>query len=277
MTRYSPPVLEEFAKAGIIEDVIKAGQKASDGVDWKDPDGNVLASINPPPNDSSFVVTLSQPELGAILLTKLLDTGNAEVVFNESLTRTEQDDDGVTYWTKKEAGSEEVERQCQYLIGADGGRSTVRRNLGIKLEGFTFETLQFVAVNFQYPLSELGWKSRTSIVDPEDWGIVVRRGNGRSWRFVTGVRVPKVDNNTVLDEGTIQTVKNRLARILPGDTSKLQYEGMAPYLVHQRCASRYREGRVMLAGDAAHVSHRIYVAEDETFLTRVSSTTLSEA
>jgi hypothetical protein len=112
------------------------------------------------------------------------------------------------------------------LIGADGGRSSVRHGLGIGLGGFTFESLQFVAVNFQYHLHELGWKAANYIVDPVDWGIVVKRGKGTSWRFATGV-TSDGERRYSLDEATIQVIKDRLSRILPGDTTKIQYEDMA--------------------------------------------------
>ncbi|KAM0124003.1 hypothetical protein ACHAO1_011165 [Botrytis cinerea] len=252
---YFPPTLEEFAKAGIIQDVIEAGDVVSDGCAWRNSKGDVLASIAPPSDDKSFAAVLSQPELGAILLKKLLETGNAEVRFNESLMRLEQNDDAVTYWTVGKASAEEVEHQCQYLVGADGGRSKVRRTVGIEFEGFTFDNLQFVAVNFQYPVSELGWKKANYIVDPVDWGVVIKRGKGSRWRFATGFR--KAENLTVLDKTTIQAVKDRLGRLLPGDTSQIQYEGMAPYLVHHRCASRFQKRRVLLAGDAAHLNNPI--------------------
>lgn len=160
------------------------------------------------------------------------------------------------------------------FIGADGERSTVRRGLGIELQGFTFDTIQFEAVNFQYPRSKQGWKKATYIVDPVDWGNVVKRGKGNSWRFATGVR--KVDDLAELDDDTVQVVKERLARILPGDTSEIEYESLAPYKVHQRCASRFIEGRVLLAGDAAHVSVEL-LKTDESRLTFDSSAIQSEA
>ncbi|KAL2782359.1 FAD binding domain-containing protein [Aspergillus keveii] len=250
---YFPPVLEEFEKAGIIQDVIDAGDKISDGCDWRDANGTHLAGITPPPNDTSFAVCLSQPELADILLGKLREISTAEIFFNQPFRRLEQHDGHVTYWTESPDGGPEIERTCQYLIGADGGRSSVRRGLGIGLEGFTFESLQFVAVNFQYPLRELGWKAANYIVDPVDWGIVVKRGKGTSWRFATGM-TSDGERKYSLDEATIQVIKDRLGRILPGDTTKIQYEDMAPYVVHQRCATRFREGNVLLAGDAAHLN-----------------------
>ncbi|KAH8591631.1 FAD binding domain-containing protein [Bisporella sp. PMI_857] len=254
---YFPPVLEEFAKAGIVQDVINAGEKNAGGCDWKDPRGTLLAGINPPPNDPGFAVCLSQPELGEILLKNLLATGHAEILFNETFQRLEQDGEGVTYWTKNLQNDQETARKCRYLIGADGGRSTVRRSLGIEFQGITFDSLQFVAVNFQYPLRDFGWKAATFIVDPIDWGIVVKRGKGTSWRFATGVQKPNTEKLNTLDDVTIQLVKDRLSRIIPGDTSKIEYEALAPYTVHQRCATDFRKGRVLLAGDAAHVNNPV--------------------
>lgn len=275
---YFPPVLEEFAKAGILDDIIAAGEKNADGCDWRTADGAFIAGIDPPPNDPSFAVCLAQPELGEILMQKLLATQNAKVFFNESFQRSEQHSGSVMFWTKQ--GDHEAEHTCQYLIGADGGRSSVRHSLAIRLEGYTFERLQFVAVNFQYTLRGHGWKAANFIVDPVDWGIVVKRGKGNSWRFATGIQTDSHIKDPI-DEATIDLVKKRLCRILPGDTSKIQYEAMAPYVVHQRCASRFRDGNVLLAGDAAHVCLQLKSRHSNqngwVLITSHSSTILSVA
>jgi 2-polyprenyl-6-methoxyphenol hydroxylase-like FAD-dependent oxidoreductase len=235
--------------------VITAGEKRADGCDWRTADGTIIAGIDPPPNDPTFVVCLSQPELCEILRKRLLETGNAKIHFNQEFQRLEQRGEFVVFWVKQ--GNDVTEHTCRFLIGADGGRSSVRRSLGIHLEGYTFERLQFIAVNFQYNLRESGWKAANFIVDPVDWGIVVKRGKGTSWRFATGIQTDTQTKNT-LDEATIDVVKKRLSRILPGNTSEVQYEAMAPYVVHQRCASRFQDGNVLLAGDAAHVCFPVY-------------------
>lgn len=250
---YFPSVMEEFEKAGILQDVIAAGD-STDGVDWKDPDGNVLCGLNPPPNAPVSGAFLGQPEVCEIISKKLLSTGNAKIYFNHAFERLEQQEDIVTYWVHDQTNDKELELKCKYLVGADGGRSAVRHGLGVELEGYTWESLQFVAVNFQYPLSELGWKKVTFVVDPLNWAIIVKRGKGNLWRMATGVRKPNIDRQATLEDETAQIVKDRLCQLLPGDTNQIQYEAMAPYTIHQRCASRYRNGRVLLAGDAAHVS-----------------------
>lgn len=256
LRRYFPAVLEEFSKAGILEAVIAAGEKNRDGCDWRDKNGKIITGIDPPPEDPHYAVMLSQPEFCQVVLDILLKTCNAEVHFNHTLQSLQQRDGFVEYCVENKAGNHQVQGKCQYLVGADGGRSTVRRNLGIELEGYTWESLLFVAVNFEYGLSELGWKAANFIVDPEDWGIVVKRGKAKSWRLATGIRcadASAVKTNT-LDEATINVVKSRLCRLLPGDTSRIEYGAIAPYVVHQRCATSFVQGNVLLAGDAAHVS-----------------------
>ncbi|KAJ5698194.1 hypothetical protein N7462_000199 [Penicillium macrosclerotiorum] len=250
---YFPPVLGELSKAGIIDDVIAGGEKNADGCDWKTADGSLITGIDPPPEDTTFTVCLSQPEFGEILRKIFVETRNAKIHFNEEFQRLEQRDEFVVFWTKQ--GNDVTEHTCRYLIGADGGHSSVRQSLGIHLEGYKFERLQFVAVNFQYDLRKAGWKAANYIVDPVDWGIIVKHGKGARWRFATGFQTdtPKKD---ILD-ATVNTVKKRLCRILPGDTSKIQYEAVAPYVVHQRCASRFRDRNVLLAGDAAHLNNPV--------------------
>ncbi|EED15308.1 conserved hypothetical protein [Talaromyces stipitatus ATCC 10500] len=252
---YFPAVLEEFSKAGILEAVIAAGEKRCEGVDWRDRDGKVIAGIDPPLEDPHYVVVLAQPEFCEVILDALVKTGNAEVHFNHRLQTLQQGDGFVEYHVESREST--LTGKCQYLVGADGGRSTVRRNLGIELEGYTWKDLLFVAVNFKYGLSELGWKAGNFIVDPEDWGVIVKRGKGRSWRIATGIRRAgaSTDRINALDEATISVIKKRLCHMLPGDTSQIEYEAFAPYVVHQRCASSYIQGHVILAGDAAHLNN----------------------
>ena len=86
------------------------------------------------------------------------------------------------------------------------------------------------------------------IVDEEDWAVIGQVSKD-VWRVAYG-------EPAHLSE---QEIKDRLAakyeRLLPGPRP-LKYEIVSanPYWAHQRTASRYREGRVVLCGDAAHVS-----------------------
>lgn len=244
---------EEFSKVGILEAAIAAGEKNYEGCDWRDKDGNIICGVDPPKDDPSFAIMLSQPEFCQVIVEALEATGNAQIHFGHTFQRLEQGDGFVDYWVKKQSDSSETKGRCSYLVGADGGRSSVRRNLGVQLEGHTWEDMLFVAVNFQYNLKDYGWKAATYVVDPEDWCVIVKRGKGSSWRMATGIKKESAGKVETLKEDSIRLIKARLAHLLPGDTSKIQYEAMAPYVVHQRCATDFVQGNVILAGDAAHV------------------------
>lgn len=257
---YFPAVLEEFFKAGILEDIINAGEKNTKGCDWRDKDGNILCKLDVPPDMPDFAVMLSQPEMCEVVLAALQKTGFADVRFGHSFEHLEQDEDAVNYWIKDESTQQVTKNRCQYLIGADGGRSTVRKSLGIEMEGFTWDSWLFVAVNFAYNLDYFGWKAGNFIVDPDEWSIVVKRGKGDSWRMATAIPrqiSESTDKRFVLEEAEVKRIKDRICRLLPGDTSKIEYEAMAPYLTHQRCASRFRQSNVLLAGDAAHLNNPV--------------------
>ncbi|RGP64192.1 3-3-hydroxy-phenylpropionate 3-hydroxycinnamic acid hydroxylase [Fusarium sporotrichioides] len=253
---YFPAVLDEFKKAGILQEVIDKGEKNTDGCAWRDPSGRVLAAVDPPPDSPHFAVCLSQPEFCEIVYKRLLETGNAEVIFNHTYRRHEQKGSSILLWIKSSPQESEIIYECEYLIGTDGGRSDVRKALGLELKGFTWASLQLVAVNFQYSLSEPGWKKANFIVDEVCWGVIVKRGKGNNWRFATGAQAPDAGNGA-LDDATIKMVKDRLIRLLPGDTSQIEWEAMAPYKIHQRCATNFRKGNVLLAGDAAHLNNPI--------------------
>lgn len=149
-------------------------------------------------------------------------------------------------------GQEEVERQCRFLVGADGGQSSVRRFLGLKLDGTTWDE-QVIAVNMKYDLDKYGWKSANFVVDPEYWAVVVKYQRGNYWRVATSSTKPG-HGQEISDELLIEKVKETCRRVLPGNTDEIEFLQVSPYSIHQRCVDRFRVGSILLAGDAAHVS-----------------------
>lgn len=242
--------------------MLDAGQKNFRGWDWRAArSGEVLAGVTPPPHlvDSSFAVHLGQNILCEILTRRLSKTGNCEVVFNHAFLRAEEKDGVVTAFVERKLDGQTLSFKARYLVGADGGRSTVRRSLGIALEGFTWEDVQLIAVNLIYDLDKYGWKSANFLVDPEYWAVVVKRGPGHAWRVATSIpRTPNSEDKPLDTATLLSIIKERVTHILPGNTEDIIYLQVAPYVIHQRCAAQYHQGNIVLAGDAAHVRTRLY-------------------
>ncbi|KAF4499000.1 3-(3-Hydroxyphenyl)propionate 2-hydroxylase [Fusarium agapanthi] len=257
-----PSVNLEFAKAGLLQEVLESGCRNDHGVCWRD--GNdttkVLADITPPPseNPNLCAVMIGQDVLAQILLKHLINTGNAEIIFNHAFTRVEDHGHSVTVYARRVLDDQELSFNCRYVVGADGGKSSVRKSVGQSLEGYTWPDVRLIAVNILYDLDKLGWKHGNFIVHPENWAIVVKRGPGNQWRVATSVPFAQgADGEPITDKAVFPFIKDRLSRILPGNTDEIIYLQTAPYTIHQRCVSKYRVGNIILAGDAAHLNNPV--------------------
>ena len=126
------------------------------------------------------------------------------------------------------------------------------------LEGFTWNDYDIVAANIVYDIKgKEGWLSANFVVDPRYWAVVARIGQGSVWRVASGEPVDPIasDRDRQWDEKEgIRQLRQRLRHILPGAIEKAPVLSISPSSTHQRCASTFLVGRVVLAGDAAHVS-----------------------
>ena len=141
-----------------------------------------------------------------------------------------------------------------FLIGADGGRSAVRKACGIEFEGFTWPE-RFVVLTTPFDFAARGYGPRSYFADPEEWCNcfkVAADGPPGLWRTVFPARPDESEDAIMSDAG----VQARLQRFFP---SSKPYEVVHRnlYVTHQRVAQRFRAGRVLLAGDAAHVNNPI--------------------
>lgn len=169
-----------------------------------------------------------------------------EVRLAAEVTGVQQDDQGVTV-TWLEGG---VARQARtrYLIAADGAGSTVRRLLGLAFEGETYpETTLLVTTRFPFE-EHLPGLSPVSYL----W---TARGNGALLRLPDRWRVSLYPEAGETAEELITPVRVRakLAGLVPGAEAHPILEQRA-YRIHQRIVASYRAGRVLLAGDAAHIN-----------------------
>jgi 3-(3-hydroxy-phenyl)propionate hydroxylase len=202
-----------------------------------------------------FVLQWEQYKLVHAALPYIKASGIAEVRFSTKLTGLEQSADHVDVTVLNEAGEPETLR-ARYLVGTDGGSSTVRRLAGVPFEGFTYpERFIKIGTTFDLLAANNSFCNRNYFSDPVEWlNLFKVKGYGPPgiWRGVFPVPADESDEAAMSPEG----VQRRLQSIHPksGDYD-VPYHAL--YAVHQRVAATFNKGRVLLAGDSAHVNNPI--------------------
>lgn len=199
------------------------------------------------------ILFLEQGTTERLLLQALLATGRCEVYFDTEATAVEPGEytTAVTYYTQGQSRM----LHAEFSVGCDGARSMVRTALGLAFEGATLPvraTLADVRVQDErdalpWPRNNNGPRGITSAMrlSPQLWRLIrVERGETVPGDSVPGDSVP---GETVPAEEVATWVREVLG------------SGPAPvvwasrFQFQQRSSPRYRVGRVLLAGDAAHV------------------------
>ena len=136
-----------------------------------------------------------------------------------------------------------------WLIGADGAHSAVRRAAGIDFAGFTWpERFLVLSTPFDFAAAIPGLADVSYYADPEEWFFLLRVPG--LWRAMFPVR-PEVGEDEVASDAFAAT---RMARVIAGRTG-YEIRHRTLYRVHQRVAETFRKGRILLAGDAAHINN----------------------
>ncbi len=202
-----------------------------------------------------YVVQWEQYKLVHAALSHIKSSGLGEIRFATKLIGLAQTADDVEATVSNAAG--ESEKLCgKYLIGADGGSSAVRRLAEIQFDGFTWpERFIKIGTSFDFGATGKGLCTRNYFFDPDEWlNLFKVKGYGPPgiWRGVLPVSESESDEEAL----SMTSIQRRLQRIhrKSGDYEIPYY---ALYAVHQRVAATFNKGRVLLAGDCAHVNNPI--------------------
>ncbi|HEY8580051.1 MAG TPA: FAD-dependent monooxygenase [Beijerinckiaceae bacterium] len=252
-----PATLEVLDEAGLVEEMARVGLTAPTFQFWDRPSGRLVAEFDHAllAQDTRFpyVIQCEQFKTSKILMERLKALPNVEVRFNSEVVRVEQTADRVEVAVRSPAGEER--HVGAWLIGADGGRSTVRKQIGVPFEGFTWEE-RFLVLTTPFDFkAELGYCERSYFADPDEWCNcfkVAADGPPGLWRTVFPARNDEPVEQIMSDE----SVQRRLQKFFPtGKPYDVVHRNL--YVTHQRVAATFRLGRVMLAGDSAHVNNSI--------------------
>ncbi|MFC3226387.1 FAD-dependent oxidoreductase [Marinibaculum pumilum] len=244
---YHWSVLEEVNRLGILQDCLALGFSKQDYayLIFESREQirfslDVLEGHTPYP----FNMHLGQHKLAEVALAHLQALGDrAQVHWNAEVIDLVQDADGVTVTAETPEGRRDF--RADWVVGADGGRSAVRQLAGQDFPGKTWPE-RFVATNLRYDFEKHGYARANLQVDPVHGAIIAKIDNSNLWRCTYA------EDAALPEEGVRDRLPEHYAALLPGH-DPWELEMCAPYRMHERAAESFRIGRVLLAGDAAHV------------------------
>lgn len=239
--------LEFYRQVGLADTVVEAGVKVAAANLWvggasvaRLPLGRLGEGLSP------FPYALIYPQdAHERLLIERLDALGVRVERRTELVRFDQHPDKVRAVLKRPDGSEEV-CEAAYLAGCDGAHSTVREMLATGFPGGTYSGLFYVAdVDASGPAANSEIHVELEVAD--FLAVFPLKGTGRL-RLIGPVQwAPEREHR----ELTFDDISKRAIEKLKLMIAKVNW--FSTYRVHHRVASRFREGRVFLLGDAAHV------------------------
>ena len=247
---FHPSTLEMLDEIAITPLLIERGLKAP-VYHWRDrQSGDVIDFDLSEISDVTrypFRIQCEQYHLARALAEGLERYPNAQVRFGHRLLTLEQDDHGVDLCL--ETMTDITRLRCDYVIGADGANSVVRKWLGIEFDGFTYPE-RFLTLSTRLELADflpnLAYVNYVS--DPDEWLVLLRVPS--VWRVLVPTDAALGDDylrSDVMKDGIF-------ARLLGADVH-VETGHRTLYRVHQRVAKAFGKGRVLLAGDAAHLNN----------------------
>ena len=247
---FHPPTLDMLAQYGLTDALVPQGLVAR-YTQQRDRTEGVVAEFDMQllAGDTAFPFRLQceQWKLTQLIKARLDQLPDVQVLFSSRVESVEQTADGVQVMVQTDGQAHRIE--ADYLIGADGASSAVRKSLGIEFEGFTYpERFLVISTTFEYAdhLPHLSYVNYCS--DPQEWCVLLRVP--ALWRVLFPTRPDETDEEVLGDASVQARLQNLLPQPVPYETSHRTL-----YKVHQRVAQSFRRHRAFLAGDAAHINN----------------------
>jgi 2-polyprenyl-6-methoxyphenol hydroxylase-like FAD-dependent oxidoreductase len=232
-----PRSLEIFESLGIVEPLLRQGVKQRRARIHSN--GAVLGDIDLSLSGSrySYNIGISEEVTEAILTDYLVQQGG-QVQRSTRLVALEQLEDGVLATMERHGTTEQI--SARWVVGCDGHASTVRAQAGIGQEGHDIPKpwAVFDAAVADWPHS---YEANYAYLD--ETPVILTALPGRQWRVYLRPGSPESD--------LVADASSTIGRYLPS----VRFEGVTNptrFHCHSKVASRFRAGRIFLAGDAAH-------------------------
>lgn len=244
--------LEMLNRYGHIDDLLAHSQKIVGNeiyinrklVQGSDIFGAGATQVRP---DTQFpgAHSISQVFTEAFLADRLTEK-NITIERSVRVKRIVQNDEVATVVLIKQDGSEETVR-AKYVVGCDGAHSVVRHSMDVVFEGDAYAQ-EFITADTMVDWE--GHDGKMHFILGEGTLVMVPLGLGRA-RIVLS-RPSHLASHT---EPTLQDFQTALETQLPPEEKIRLHDPiwLARYHLHHRCATKYRDGRLFVAGDAAHI------------------------
>ncbi len=238
--------LEQFFRLGISEDFLEAGIKVH-GAAIYGPGNRLLVrpSLAHLPTPFPYMIGLEQFETERILAGRLARLG-VVVERGVELAGLTDDGAGVAVHLRHADGREEAGK-CDFLIGADGARSAVRKSLGLELEGETLDMIWITAdVRIRWDRDP---GEAVAYLSTEGIAFIAAMNDGR-WRVIVSLNGMTREQAEAF---TVRDVQNAVCERFGVKVEFYDSVWISPFGINTRLAPTMNVGRVFLAGDAAHV------------------------
>ncbi len=247
---FHPPTLDMLDDLGVTPKLIDQGL-ITPKIQYRDLEDGLVAEFDHALIDDRtkhpYRLQCEQFKLTRIIAEMLKEFPHAEISFDSKFVNASQTDNAVRVFYETPAGSEQV--TCDYLIGADGSRSEVRKSQKIEFQGFTYPE-QFVTVSVPEDVDKIvpGMGHVCYIAHPTQWCALIHAPD--YWRFLFPIPMETTKEEAFDDD----FLESRLQHLAPHQ-ERYAIQLRTLYGVNQRVAETYRLGRILLAGDSAHVNN----------------------
>ena len=240
-------VLRIFQAAG-VDEAILADAQVQPAVSFVTAHGHTMrvfrtedGALGHPP-----LVSIHQPSMERTMVAALEDRGAVELRWGQRLEVVDRAADHVTAWVRPVGGGRARPLRARYLVGCDGARSAVRARLQVPFVGSTFAQPWLVVDGLvDRPLAKVPHPH--FVGDTTRPAVTLPMSPGRHrWEWMLG---PDESPEPFLDRGRIREL---IRPWVAGE--QVEIERAVVYTFHARNAAGWRVGRVLLAGDAAHVT-----------------------
>lgn len=246
---YHRQVLDNLMLLDLFDDAAKAGFLHDETCSriYKTGEAFVSRSSFPEGLDHPYTLTLAINEVTEVALAHMGRYPQVTCTWGVRFTGLKQYDDYVEVEAESQEGAETI--KAKWVIGADGGRSGVRKAIGQELIGYTWPD-RFVATNMRFDFAGHGWHPTSNLIIDNQYGaIIARLTRDGQWRvtFHEDANLPV--------QGIRERIFDYYRKVLPNEGEGAQLDLFSTYSMHQRCVEKMRVGRVLLAGDSAHVTN----------------------